>query len=149
MIGLMACTLATGCSLLPAAGSEVCVDWVHFETPQAQFDHATLVVVGKSVGVDGETLIYGYRANLHLVEVEAILKGGPGPAPLRIASTPTTCSAGVSYPDGDPLERNHRMIIYANKQEDVWATQTPAQGAEPFEVGKPLPFSTVEPSRNG
>lgn len=145
IVGLLLCGLASGCSLLPTTGSQTCVDWVHFETPQAQFDHAALVVIGKPVGVDGQTLIYGYKANVHLVEVEAVLKGDPGPGPLRIASTPPTCSAGVTYPDGDPLERSRRMIIYANKQENVWSTQTPAQGAEPFEVGEPLPFSTTGP----
>ena len=131
-------------SATPAA-SETCVDWVRFETPQAQFDHAELVLIGKPVRADGETLIYGYKANVHLVEVESVLKGDPGPAPLHIASMPPTCSAGVSYPDGDPLERSQRMLIFASKQEGGWFTQTPAQGAVPFEAGEPLPFGAVLP----
>ena len=134
--------------MFPTASPQICVDWIRFETSQAQYDHAALVVIGAPVRVDGETPIYGYKANVHLVEVEAVLKGDPGPMPLRIASTPITCSAGDTYPDGDPLGVNQRMIIYANKHGDVWSTQTPAQGAEPFEVGRPLPFSTGEPIQN-
>ena len=59
----------------PTTTSETCVDWIHFETPQAQFDQAALVVIGKPVRVDGETLIYGYRANVYVLEVETVLKG--------------------------------------------------------------------------
>lgn len=144
-VGLLACGLVGGCALLPTT-SETCVDWIHFETPQAQFDQAALVLIGKPVRVDGETLIYGYRANVYVLEVETVLKGDPGPAPLRIASTPVTCSAGVSYPDGDPLGRSQRMLIYAGKQENGWLTQTPAQGAVPFDVGEPLPFRASAPT---
>lgn len=143
--GFLTCGLASGCSLLPPAASETCVDWIRFETHQAQFDHAALVLIGKPVRVDGETLIYGYKANVHLMEVETVLKGDPGPEPVRIASMPTTCSAGVSYPDGDPLERSQRMLIFASKQEGGWFTQTPTQGAVPFEAGEPLPFGTGVP----
>ncbi|BCW66421.1 hypothetical protein NicSoilB4_11840 [Arthrobacter sp. NicSoilB4] len=145
LAGLLACGLASGCTLLPPATSDVCVDWIRFETPQDQFDHAVLVLIGKPVRVDDETLMYGYKAKVHLVEIETVLKGDPGPAPLRVASTPATCSAGVSYPDGDPLEQSQRMLIFANKQEGGWSTQTPAQGAVPFETGAPLPFGTAAP----
>lgn len=140
MLGLLICGLAGGCSLVPTATSETCVDWIRFETSQGQFDHAPLVLIGRPVRAEGQTHIYGYRANVYLIEVEAILKGDPGPAPLRIASTPPTCSAGVPYPDGDPLEGSERMLIYANKYDGGWITQTPAQGAVPFEAGAPLPF---------
>jgi hypothetical protein len=57
-IGLVV-SATTGCGLLPGAGAEVCVDWVWFETPQAQFDAARLVVIGKPVRRDGESLLYG------------------------------------------------------------------------------------------
>lgn len=88
IVGLVACGLASGCALLPPAASETCIDWIHFETPQAQFDHAALVLIGKPVRADGETHIYGYQANVHLLEVETVLKGDPGPAAVRIASMP-------------------------------------------------------------
>ncbi len=140
MVGLLVGVLAAGCSLLPDAHTETCVDWVHFETPQEQFDHAALVVIGKPVRMDGETSIYGYTAQIHLVEVETVFKGEAGPGPLRIASMPLTCTGGVSYPDGDPLDAHQRMLIYASKQNGEWFTMTPAQGAVPFEPGAQLPF---------
>lgn len=80
------------------------------------------------MGEDGETNIYGYLARIHLVEAESVLKGETGPEPLRIASMPVTCSGGTSYPDGDPLDGNQRMLIYANQQDGYWFTMTPAQG---------------------
>jgi hypothetical protein len=141
VVGLLIGVLTTGCSLLPGAHTEACVDWVHFETPQEQVREAGLVLIGKPVGRDGETSIYGYAAQIHLVEVEAVLKGDPGPGRLRIASMPLTCTGGVSYPEGDPLDANRRMLIYANRQNGVWFTMTPAQGAVPFDPGTQLPFS--------
>ena len=145
MVGLLTCGLAGGCSLLPKATSEICVDWIRFETSQAQFDHAPLVLIGRPVRADGQTDIYGYRANVYLIEVETVLKGDPGPAPLRIASTPPTCSAGVPYPDGDPLASTKRMLIYANQHDSGWITQTPTQGVVPFDAGAPLPFRVAAP----
>jgi hypothetical protein len=34
------------------------------------------------------------------------------------------------------------MLIYANKHDSGWITQTPAQGAVPFDSGTPLPFES-------
>lgn len=140
LVALLACGLATGCGLFPGHQSETCVDWIRFETPQELFDDAALVVVGKPTATDGETSVYGYTARIHLVEVETVLKGQPGPGPLRIASTPQTCTGGVSYPHGDPLDGSQRMLIYASYQQGEWFTLTPAQGAVPLERGATLPF---------
>lgn len=131
---------ATGCGLVPGAGTAVCVDWVWFETPQAQFDEAKLVVIGKPVRRDGETAIYGYAGQAHVVEVESVLKGRPGPGPLRIVSMPPTCTGGEVYPDGDPLDTTRRVLIYATEQNDQWFTMTPAQGVVLFDRGARLPF---------
>lgn len=109
LVALLACVLTTGCALFSGPRTETCVDWVHFETPQKLFDDAALVVVGKPVGKDGTASIYGYTAQIHLVEVETVLKGQPGPGPLLIASTPATCTGGNSYPQGDPLD-SRRMV---------------------------------------
>jgi hypothetical protein len=139
--------LASGCGLLPVARGDVCADWVLFENPQDQFNDAGLVLVGKPAGMDGETSIYGYAARIHVVEVEKVLKGAPESGQVRIASMPATCTQGLSYPDGDPLDRGQRMLIYATKQNGYWFTMTPAQGAMPFEAGTPLPFVTSPAER--
>ena len=77
LVAFLACALAAGCGLLPGTVTETCVDWIHFESPQQQFDDAALAVIGKPVRADGETTIYGYSARIHVVEVEAVLKGEP------------------------------------------------------------------------
>jgi hypothetical protein len=138
-IGLVV-SATTGCGLLPGAGAEVCVDWVWFESPQAQFDEARLVVIGQPVRRDGESAIYGYAGRAHVVEVETVLKGRPGPGPLRIVSMPPTCTGGETYPDGDPLETTRRVLIYATEQNHEWFTMTPGQGVLPFDRGASLPF---------
>jgi hypothetical protein len=138
--GLLVILLATGCSILPGSGAETCVDWVWFKTPQEQYDQSGLVLIGQSAAEVGETSIYGYRATTHLVDVERVLKGEPADGPLRISSTPETCTGGDSYPHGDPLGTDERSIIFANQQDGAWFTLTPAQGVLPFKQGKELPF---------
>ena len=137
---LVAGVLGTGCGIIPGSGAETCVDWVWFETPQDQYDHASMVLIGKSLGEDGETSIYGYEATTHRIEVERVLKGDPGERALRISSTPETCSGGESYPEGDPLQTGERVIIFATQQGDEWFTMTPAQGVLPLPPGKEPPF---------
>lgn len=139
-VGLLVSVLGSGCSLVPSGGPVACVDWVRFETPQDQYDKAGVVLIGKSVSTVGETSIYGYKATTHLVEVEQVLKGDPGDGNLRISSMPPTCTGGVTYPDGDPLDPNQRAIIFATKQGGDWFTMTPAQGVLPFQQGRELPF---------
>ncbi|MET3172518.1 UNVERIFIED_ORG: hypothetical protein ABIB52_000342 [Arthrobacter sp. UYCu721] len=127
-------------SPVPRGDTQTCVDWVRFETPQEQYDKAGVVLIGKSVSHAGETSIYGSKATTHLVEVEQVLKGEPGDGNLRISSMPPTCTGGESYPDGDPLDTDQRVIIFATKQGGDWFTMTPAQGVLPFQQGTELPF---------
>ncbi|WP_307092437.1 hypothetical protein [Arthrobacter sp. B2I5] len=99
-----------------------------------------MVLIGKPEVQVGETKIYGSKATTHLVEVERVLKGDPGEGSLRISSMPPTCTAGETYPDGDPLDTPERVIIFATKQGAEWVTMTPAQGVLPFPQGSNLPF---------
>lgn len=133
--------LGTGCSIVPGNSTETCVDWVHFETPQKQFDNAAMVLIGMPAGKDGETSAYGYKAQTHLVDVEKILKGNPGAGPVRISSMPQTCGNGDSYPNGDPLDTSRRMIIFTTNQGGEWFTMTPTQGVLLLDQGAKLPFS--------
>lgn len=139
-VGISLLVLGTGCSGVPRSVAETCMEWVHFETPQEQFDQATVVLIGKPAGRDGETPVYGYNAQTHLIDVEKVLKGDPGTAPLRISSMPQTCSGDGAYQDGDPLDKSQRMIIFATDLNGEWFTITPTQGALPLDQGKPLPF---------
>jgi hypothetical protein len=132
--------LGSTSSLAPSGDPVACIDWVRFETPQDQYDKAGVVLIGKSVSHAGETSIYGSKATTHFVEVELVLKGDPGDGNLRISSMPPTCTGGESYPDGDPLDTNQRVIIFATKQGADWFTMTPAQGVVPFQQGTELPF---------
>jgi hypothetical protein len=127
-------------SPVPGGGPVACVDWIRFETPQDQYDHAGVVLIGKSLSRAGETSIYGHKGTTHLVEVEQVLKGDPGAGNLRITSMPATCTPGATYPDGDPLDTDQRVIIFATKQGGDWFTITPAQGVLPFPQGSELPF---------
>ena len=127
-------------SPVTGGGTVACVDWVRFETPQDQYDKASVVLIGTSVSRVGETSIYGSKATTHLVEVEQVLKGNPGEGDLRISSMPPTCTGGETYPGGDPLDTAQRVIIFATKQGGEWFTQTPAQGVLPFPLGAEIPF---------
>lgn len=139
-IGVLLCGLLCGCSLLPVSRTDTCVDWVRFETMQQRFDHAGAVLVGTAVKRDGEVRIYAYQANVHVVEVEQVLKGSLSEGSVRIASMPVTC--GASYPDGDPLDAGGRQLFFLTQQNDGWFTMTPDQGAVSFPAGTPLPFTT-------
>lgn len=139
-IGVLLVALLSGCWLLPVSRTDACVDWVRFETMQQRFDHAGVVLVGIPLKRDGEVRIYGYQANVHVVEVEQVLKGSLGNEPVRIASMPVTC--GASYPDGDPLDAGGRQLFFLTQQNGEWFTMTPDQGAVPFPAGTPLPFTT-------
>lgn len=152
LLGVSLLVLGTGCNAAIEAGPateastviedgpESCIDWVHFESLQEQFNQAALVLIGTPAGQEGETPAYGSKGRTHLIDVEKILKGDPGAKPLRISSMPQTCSDGGAYPDGDPLENGQRMIIFATALDSEWFTMTPAQGVLPFDQDAELPF---------
>jgi hypothetical protein len=141
-LGVTVSVMGTGCSFLGPTRGDACVDWVRFADRQDQFTQAALVAVGKLVRPDGETSIYGYTAQTHLVEIETIYKGTAEQDAVRISSMPQTCSGGESYPKGDPLDTNQRVLIFAIQQDHKWFTMTPEQGVIPFEQGTPLPFKS-------
>ncbi|WP_441403730.1 hypothetical protein [Arthrobacter sp. 2YAF22_2] len=141
IMGGLSAALLCGCGLVPGAvRTDVCVDWVAFETMQQRFDHAGAVLVGKPLKRDGESRSYGYQANVHVVEVEQVFKGGLGRGPVRVASMPVTC--GQTYPHGDPLDDGDRKLIFLTEQNGEWFTMTPDQGTVQFPAGTPLPFSS-------
>lgn len=130
----------TACGIVSGTTSGTCVDWVHFDTPQDIFNQASAVVIGKPLRRDGQTSIYGYMAQTHVVAIEKVLKGDAGGNTMQISAMPKTCTGGDSYPDGDPLETSHRLIIFLTKDGGGWFTFTPAQGVLSFDKGTTLPF---------
>ncbi|MHA7246945.1 hypothetical protein [Arthrobacter tecti] len=123
-------------------GTVACAGWVWFETPQDAFDEAELVLVGRPIAEDGQQRIYGYDAQIHVVSIEKVLKSDVEQDEIRIASMPQTCTdVGVVYPNGDPLDMDQRVIIFASEQEGQWFTITPEQGVLSFAEGEELPFS--------
>lgn len=120
-----------------------CVDWVRFDSVQAEFDDASLVVVGKPVREDGTTRVYGYEAQAHLVDVERVLKGDAEEGTLRISSMPQTCGEDEAYPEGDPLDTGESLLIFARDYEGDWYTLTPTQGVHAFDPQADLPFDTT------
>ncbi|MET3809772.1 hypothetical protein [Arthrobacter sp. UYEF3] len=141
MMGGLSGAVLSGCWLNPGAvRTDVCVDWVSFETMQQRFDHAGAVVIGTPLKRDGETRSYGYQANVHEVAVEQVLKGGLGLGTVRVAARPVTC--GKTYPAGDPLDDGSRKLMFLTDQNGEWFTMTPDQGTVQFPAGTPLPFKT-------
>lgn len=114
--------------------------WKAFEDPQAQFNEASLVLIGTPTGKDGKVEAYGIKAQTHLIEVEEVLKGDPITSPVQITSTPETCTTGSTYPNGDPLDTDKRLIIFADYHGDDWVTITPNYGTLSFDQGTELPF---------
>ncbi len=130
----------TGCITVPGTTSETCVDWVHFDNTQEIFNQAGAVVIGTPLRLDGQTSIYGYSAQAHVVGVEKVLKGDVVGDTMRISAMPETCTGSVSYPEGDPLETSRRLIFFLTKDGGEWFTFTPAQGVLSFDRGTTLPF---------
>ena len=130
----------TACGIVSGPTFGTCVDWVHFDTPQDIFNQAGAVVIGKPLRQDGQTSIYGYTAQTYVVAIEEVLKGETAGNTMQVSSMPQTCNEGVSYPNGDPLETSHRVIIFLTKDDGRWFTFTPAQGVLSFDQGTTLPF---------
>lgn len=140
----MVLMFSVGCQ--PYTDANSCVDWVWFENAQDQFDSASLVVVGTPLKQDGTTQIYGHEAQAHLVTIETVLKGDIEPGTHRISSMPEACGDAAPYPEGDPLDTDRRLLIFASTHEGNWYTMTPAHGVQPFDQGDDLPFEITRPS---
>ncbi|WP_028280667.1 hypothetical protein [Arthrobacter sp. H5] len=125
-----------------------CVDWVFFATPQSMYDDAKLVAVGRVTDGAGTIDSYvsgGYTgpANTYLFEVEQVLRGEFDDRTLTVGSQPVGCGATNQYPDGDQLDTDERIILFASDHDGPWMTLTSTQGVIPFPEGAGLPFETA------
>lgn len=87
--------------------------------------------------------MFGLDAAVHDVEVLQVLKGDVE-SPAAVASAPETCTTGVPYPNGDPLDAEEDLLLFLTKQdgESPWSTVTPFDGAQPAPEDGSLPFET-------
>lgn len=120
----------TGCGFM--SGSHVCPSWAGFETPQAKYDEADLVIVTASTERDGTTPIFGVKANSYQIRVDEVLKGHLGSDTVRVSSMPDPCSGIARYEGGDPLNTSERLLIFAHQQNGEWFTLTPFDGTLPY-----------------
>ncbi len=140
LIGASALTFVSGCSGEPKELSETCVSWADLATPQDQFDESDLVLIGTPISTSGTVTAFGAEAQTHLVEVSEVLKGRRVGPLIRVSSMPETCTGSGNYPNGDPLETEERIIIFANLLDGEWLTATPFKGTLPYAPDEPLPF---------
>lgn len=138
----VAATLLSSCSNASPSGGEECVSWMDVSDPQVAYDEADAVVLGRSSSTGATTPMHGVDAAVHEVEVEQVVKGELAPGSVRVASTPTTCTAGGAYPDGDPLGRDGDVIVFLRAPEsgDVWSLITPLDTVLPAPEDGTLPF---------
>lgn len=113
--------------------AETCLDWVLFDSPADALADATAALrTTGPTSAAGTTQLFGAEANLHTVQVDAVLKGTDLQVgqDVEVAATPVTCTAGGTYPDGDPLDASGSLIVLLSWDDDaqVWRTMTPNQG---------------------
>ena len=132
--------LAAG-ALTGCVTPQTCVSWVDFETPQAAYDDAGLVVRGDPGDVVGVRAVFGVASPVHRVEVAEVLKGVDPGATIDVAAVPLTCMAdGEEFPEGDPLDVDGELILFLYREPDGWRLITPFDGVLPVPDDGVLPF---------
>lgn len=66
------------------------------------------------------------------MQIDEVLKGDVSPETTRVTSMPITCTEGNQYPDGDPLDTNERIIVFASTSNGEWFTLAPRDGTLPY-----------------
>lgn len=130
---LLSTAAVAGCSGGPFVRSEMCVSWVSFDTPADAAADTAYVASGRVVERAGTARSFETDASVWLVEVDEWITGD-GPDEIEVISTPTTCTAGGTYPDGDPLEEamgHERVVLFLYDEAGTWRTITPMQGIVP------------------
>lgn len=144
LVAALLATTLTGCGV----STHTCVSWVWFDTPQAVYDDARLVVRAEVGDVVGTRHVLGVDSPVHRVEVVEVLKGeSPGPQ-FDVASTPVTCTGGDDFLEGDPLEVDGEVILFLFDLDGGWRLLTPVQGVLPWPPDGTLPFELDGDSRD-
>ena len=147
-LGALVLLAMSGCSVGPDGEEEVhmCVSWSDLSDPQAAFDEADAVIIGRSSPAAEVTRMYGLDAAVHEVEVLQVFKGDVAEVEL-IASTPETCT-GSTYPSGDPLDAEGDLLLFLTEPSDdtPWSTLTPFDGVRSAPGDGSLPFDATATS---
>lgn len=142
-LGALILLAMSGCSVEPEGEEEtyMCVSWSDLSDPQAAFDEADAVIIGRSSPASGVTRMFGVDAGVHEVEVLQVFKGEVAAVAL-IASTPETCTTGAPYPSGDPLDAQGDLLLFLTEPSDdtPWSTLTPFDGVRSAPGDGSLPF---------
>lgn len=145
-LGVLGLLAASGCASDPGRGvkAEACVSWADLSDPQAAFDEADAVIIGRSSASTTVTNMYGLDAAVHDVEVLQVLKGDLADTEA-IAATPETCTTGAPYPSGDPLNADEDLLLFLTQPAGgtPWSTVTPLDGAQPAPKDGSLPFEVT------
>lgn len=125
----------------------MCVSWSDLSDPQAAFDEADAVIIGRSSPSSALTSMFGVDAAVHEVEVLQVFKGEVAELEL-IASTPQTCTTGAPYPSGDPLDDPEDLLMFLTEPSDgtPWSTLTPFDGVRSIPSDGSLPFDATATS---
>lgn len=143
VLGALFLLVISGCSVGSWEDDEVheCVSWADLSDPQAAFDEADAVIIGRSSPRTEATSMYGLEAAVHKVDVLQVFKGDLAEVEL-IASTPETCTTGAPYPSGDPLDTEEDLLLFLTEPsgDTPWSTLTPFDGVQTAPDDGLLPF---------
>lgn len=148
--GLVAALVFTGCAGTAAStatgvtspsdsfaaenSGPACADWVPFDTVDHAAADAELVVRAEIEPTDTTVTVHGEEASLHRAIVTEVYIGDASIGDvLDVVSTPSSCTAGSPYPDGDPMLREEATLVLnagnpAPGSTDFMETITPYAG---------------------
>lgn len=115
--------------------SETCVSWVDFDSAEAAFDDASVVVIGYATPTAITSEVLGIDARVYEVQIGEVLKGDVAPGEIiSVVSTPVTCTGGDPYSFGDPLDTSAEIVLLLNQPAGAEHLQplTPLWGVIPL-----------------
>ena len=123
-----------------------CVSYADLSDPQAKADVADLVIVGKDLGTDGVTGLYGVDATAHTIRVDEVIKGKLDAPEIRVVSSPDACAGDDLYPDGDPLATTGSTEFFITRVDGKWTSVSPFVGGVPVGANRELHWDPSVPS---
>ena len=120
--------MLSGCNAFTT--TVTCIDYIDLSDHAVKAGVAELVFVGEVTGTDGVTELSGVDAAAHTVRIDEVLKGEFSESEIRVVSVSDPCSGkDQDYPGGDPLDRTGPAEFFLVKNEGVWTTLSPYEGA--------------------